>query len=116
MKTIPAKRYFTTPKRKILYQVIYENPEEYLRHVETCLSLSDILACDPIAAFPFREFLSKLSEFGSINSSLVTAGKDNSPKVKFTEAYDFWQEVEEIRTTFFSLSSLELKKRVAILR
>lgn len=113
-KPIQSQVFFSKRKKQSpQHKVVYEDAEEYLNHVESCISLSDILACDSVAAFPFRNFLMKVEEQGSVNITLITAAGDYIQNLEFVKAYRIWQEAEQIRLTFFSLSSFELKKRVS---
>ena len=72
-----------------------------------------MLTSDIVAASPFRRFLAdlpKVQRFGS----LITNG-EYLPSIDFTIAYDIWQEIEELRTSYFELSINSLKTKVSLL-
>ena len=116
MSRIGAKR----PKKKIAFvdqpahrfsTIFSQNPQEYLENVEPNIEVADVLTSDKVASSPLRKFLDSLPE-PDRHCSFVAIGVLIS-NVDLTTAYDMWQDIEQLRVTYFQMTVHELKDEVS---
>ena len=109
---LQSRQKISLAETKSMFTAVFtQNPKEYLESAESDIQFSDVLASDKSACSPFRFFLAKLPQVESF-CSLFAVGLLIA-NVDLTVAYDIWQDIEQLKSTYFELTVNDLKRTVS---
>ena len=111
-KTLSRRRRvaFAEDSESKFVNAFAQERRNYLEVIEPDINFSDVLSSDKFAGSSFRSFLKNEPTNESYCSFFATGILVSN--IGHRIAYDIWQELEQLRTTYFELSANDLKKQV----